>query len=209
MVEITYEVKRKRKIPKSRLLDDNETEGVTLTDRDFFKTQCHNVICDSLITELKKRKDAYLEIDNRFSFLMKNDCSESLKEDAKKFQTLYSSDIDEEFVDEAYQFFHFLSGDTSSPEEKLRIIRSQNIVHTFPNIDIALQILLTMPISNCSSERSFSVLKRIKNRLRSTVKQENLASLSLLSIESDLTSTLDFEDVINVFASKKARKRPF
>lgn len=104
-------------------------------------------------------------------------------------------------------FFIFFS-DELSPAEKLRFIRSQNIVHTFPNVDTALQLLLTLPISNCASERSFSVLKRIKNRLRSTVKQEKLAALSILSIESSITAELDFEDVINTFASKKARKKP-
>jgi len=43
-------------------------------------------------------------------------------------------------------------------------------------------------------------------RLRSTLTQEKLDNLGLLSIESDLTSTLNFDDIINDYALKKSRK---
>jgi DNA (cytosine-5)-methyltransferase 1 len=63
-----------------------------------------------------------------------------------------------------------------------------------------------MPVTNCSSERSFSSLKRIKNRLRSTLSQENIDALGILSIESDITANLNFDDVIDQFSKQKARK---
>lgn len=39
---------------------------------------------------------------------------------------------------------------------------------SFPNVVIALRILLTIPITVASGERSFSTLKLIKNYLRSS-----------------------------------------
>ncbi|CAI6348258.1 unnamed protein product [Macrosiphum euphorbiae] len=84
-----------------------------------------------------------------------------------------------------------------------------NIQQTFPNVETILRILLSIPYTNCSSERSFSVLKRIKTRLRSTLTQERLDNLGLLSIESDLTSSLNFDDIINDFALKKSKKSNF
>jgi len=70
-----------------------------------------------------------------------------------------------------------------------------------------LRIFLSIPWTNCSSdERSFFVLKRIKTRLRSTLTQERLDNLGFLSIESDLTSSINFDDNINEYALKKARK---
>ena len=39
--------------------------------------------------------------------------------------------------------------------------------------------------------------------------QERLSSLSLLSIESDLVRDMDFDDVINSFAARKAKKGEF
>ena len=59
---------------------------------------------------------------------------------------------------------------------------------------------------NCSGERSFSLLKRVKNVLRSTMSQDRLTALSLLSIESEILRSLNFEDIIHEFATAKARK---
>ena len=77
---------------------------------------------------------------------------------------------------------------------------------TFPNVFIALRIYLTMPITVASGERSFSKLKLIKTYLKSTVSQERLNSLSMLSIESEIAKAIDFENILNDFANKKARK---
>ena len=80
---------------------------------------------------------------------------------------------------------------------------------TFPNVDIVLRIYLCMMTSNCSGERSFSRLKRINNELRSTMGQDHLSILSLMSIENDILRSLDFNDFIADFAMRKVRKRVF
>lgn len=41
----------------------------------------------------------------------------------------------------------------------------------FPNIKIELQIYLSLMVTNCSGERSFSKLKRIINEIRSNMDQ--------------------------------------
>ncbi|XP_072378055.1 zinc finger MYM-type protein 1-like [Diabrotica undecimpunctata] len=51
-----------------------------------------------------------------------------------------------------------------------------------------------------------SVLSRIKNCLRFSMGQQRLSDLGLLSIESKLAKTLDFDYVIQNFADMKARK---
>lgn len=78
----------------------------------------------------------------------------------------------------------------------------------FPNIYTAYRLLLPIPIANCETERSFSVLKRIKNMYRSTMTDERLSSLSRLSIERDLLRSLDFNDIISEFAEVKSRMKP-
>ena len=77
---------------------------------------------------------------------------------------------------------------------------------TFPNVEIALRMYLVLMVTNCSSERSFSKMKLIKNRLRASMRNERLSNLALLSIESDVLRQIDFDDVINDFAALKARK---
>ena len=63
-----------------------------------------------------------------------------------------------------------------------------------------------MLVTNCSGERSFSVLSRVKNEIRTTMSDERLNALSLMAIESNLVHSLDFESVINRFASSKVRE---
>jgi hypothetical protein len=59
-----------------------------------------------------------------------------------------------------------------------------------------------MPVTNCTGEKSFSVLKRIKNRLRSSMSQEMLDALGILSNENYITANINFDEVIDAFEEK-------
>jgi hypothetical protein len=63
---------------------------------------------------------------------------------------------------------------------------------------------LTIPVINCTGERSFSVLKRNKNRLRSSLGKEMLDALGILSNKNYITASINFNEVIDAFAQKKA-----
>jgi len=52
-------------------------------------------------------------------------------------------------------------------------------------------------------------LKLIKTYLRNKLSQENLSSLSIISIEKDISESLNYDDIINQFAAKKSRKVMF
>lgn len=60
-----------------------------------------------------------------------------------------------------------------------------NLLESFPNVEVLLRIYLTLMIINCSRERSFSKLKLIKNPLRATMTQNRLNYLTLISIERE------------------------
>ena len=90
-----------------------------------------------------------------------------------------------------------------------KVIVEDNIECAFPNIEISLRIFLTLMITNCTTERSFSQMKRIKNPNRTTMRQERLESLSLLMIEADLLRQINFEYLIKAFANKKCRRKLF
>ena len=79
----------------------------------------------------------------------------------------------------------------------------------FPNTWIAYRILLTIPVTVASGERSFSKLKLIKSYLRSTMSQERLNGLAMLSIEKDMVDKLDYTSLIDAFAAKNARRVMF
>jgi len=91
----------------------------------------------------------------------------------------------------------------------LQYLLSNDLINIFPNLSISLRILLTMPVTVATGERSFSKLKIIKNYLRSTMKQERLTNLSIISIEREISKNLDITDIVNEFSIKKSRKVQF
>ena len=69
-----------------------------------------------------------------------------------------------------------------------------------------MEIALTLPLTSCSAERAFSKLKLIKSRLRSTMSQERLQSLMLMSVESDIMDGLDLEKLVQDFVDMSPRR---
>lgn len=169
------------------------------------------------MTKLNKRKSKYQELDDKFGFLYRSESNSS--ETKLKIEKCLSSYCDEievdNFFDEFIQFQAYIESIDDvyqckqNPHNQLKYLYEMNIQQTFPNVETILSIFLSIPCTNCSSERSFSVLERIKTRLRSILTEEGLDNLGLLSIESDLTSSLNFDDIINHFALKKNKKSNF
>ena len=98
-------------------------------------------------------------------------------------------------------------GDVSpqTPLELLSFIISYGD-DVFPNLRIALQILLTIAVSIASCERSFSKLKLILSYLCSSMGQDRFSNLAFLSIERESLESINFDEVIDAFASVKARR---
>lgn len=88
----------------------------------------------------------------------------------------------------------------------LKHIHQYSLKDLYPNLEVALRIFLTIPVTTASCERSFSKLKIIKNYLRSTISQNRLTRMAILSIEKDIVKTISFDDVIDQFTSIKSRK---
>ena len=80
-------------------------------------------------------------------------------------------------------------------------------MEVYPNLYIALRVVMTCLISAASAERSFS--KLIKTFYRSTSMDDRLTSLALLSIESACVRCVDYKDIIDVFTTAKGRKKIF
>ncbi|CAN6541615.1 unnamed protein product [Malus baccata var. baccata] len=89
------------------------------------------------------------------------------------------------------------------------ILNYLKMMHCFPTASIAYRILLTVTVTVASAEMSFSKLKLLKSYLRSTMLQERLNGLALISIESDFLDKIDYEDLIDDFVAKNARRAIF
>lgn len=78
--------------------------------------------------------------------------------------------------------------------------------NAFPTVKKLLQILATLPVTTCSSERSFSTLRRLKTYLRNTIGSNRLNGLALLNVHRDITVSAG--EVLDELA-KKPRRLPF
>jgi len=111
--------------------------------------------------------------------------------------------------DELKTLRNVIHDDVCALIELLRFLHLNRFQEVFPNVSIVLRIVLTIPVTVASGERSFSKLKLIKSYLRATMKQDRLNGLAMLSIEKDVASELDYSRVINKFSSLKARRVSF
>lgn len=93
--------------------------------------------------------------------------------------------------------------------EVLNFIADQRLEECYPNVVVVLIILLTLPVTVASPERSFSKLKIIKNYLRSSMCQERLSDLSIISIERNMVEKINTNEIMDNFAQQKARKVNF
>ena len=62
-----------------------------------------------------------------------------------------------------------------------------------------IKLLLVMPASNATSERSFSALRRVKTYLRTTMTQERLNNLMLLHVHQESLDKLDLPVIAEEF----------
>ena len=83
---------------------------------------------------------------------------------------------------------------------------NNDLSDAFPQFEILVRLFLTLPIGIASAERSFSVLRRLKTYMRSTMGQHRLSDMALLAIEDQTAAKLKLDDVIKQFASAKARR---
>lgn len=68
----------------------------------------------------------------------------------------------------------------------------------YPNVHKLLQILVTLPVTTATAERTFSSMRLLKNYLRSTMSQERMVGLALLYAHRDVDVSVS--EVIDRFA---------
>ncbi|VVC43969.1 HAT, C-terminal dimerisation domain [Cinara cedri] len=163
-------------------------------------------------SEIEKRCAAYINTFNKYDFLTNLILlsPEEITQKDNKLQEFYNDDLEKSFACECVNFRAYLQSINKNIDgviELLILLCDNNLDTVFPNVDIALRILLYMVITNCSAERSFSTLKRVKNYLRVSIEGDKLNLLSLLAIETELVNKMDFDAIIDdIFNPQNTQK---
>lgn len=100
-----------------------------------------------------------------------------------------------------------------TPVQLLTFLTEHDLQKTVPEATKLLKLVLTIPSTTASVERSFSALKHIKTYSRNRMEQNRLSSLALISIEKErlmkLRNTPNKEDfynkVIDIFVQRDRR----
>ena len=212
-----WEIATERRMRRKRLMpgESEPDAGPSVQDE---ASRVMKLSLDTLCQELQERSIRLQELNSKFGFLLNvqslinGDVESDLVHQCADFGVVYEGDVNgaalyQEITD-CQMLFANRQTLPSTPEELLKAT-IQYGKDVFPNLQTALQILLTMPVSVASCERSFSKLKIIKTYLRSTMAQERLGNLAILSIEKEVFNSVDFDHIIDQFAEKKSRKASF
>ncbi|KAK9740417.1 hypothetical protein RND81_03G033600 [Saponaria officinalis] len=87
------------------------------------------------------------------------------------------------------------------------ILKFLKCISYFPNVFIVYRILLTIPVTVAFVERSFSKLKLLKSYMRSKMLQDRFNGLAIIDKEDDLFEKLDYDCLIEKFASRKRTRK--
>ena len=90
---------------------------------------------------------------------------------------------------------NFLKGDQG---EYLRTL--------LPEVTKLVKLALTVPVTSCTSERSFSGLRRLKTYLRSTMGQARLNHVAILNYHKTLSRSRDLETIADQFIKRTATR---
>ena len=209
--------KKSRRTSRRRHIGEDEDDALgNCEPRDKFRIKAFIPVMDVLELNLARRASVYNDAARRFSFLTSLDATEEeICEGVNALSQTYPEDVDMNLVGELKHFHQYVrhsqrhEHDSLTHQDLYQEIFNDHVQSVFPNVEAILRMFLSMMIANCSGERSFSQLKRIKNEFRTTMTQDKLCSISLMCIESDKLRSLSFDDIISDFALAKARKKVF
>ncbi|XP_074039985.1 uncharacterized protein [Leptinotarsa decemlineata] len=196
---------------------ERRDEHEPLTDpQEKFKVEFFLPLVDTAKSAVEERFEQLNAKTSKFEFLFNLDKlpdRQTLLIKCQQLEELMSDGADQsdirgaELCDELVSIQKLLPKEgQKSPMDVLNFLSLTESTDAYVNLWIALRIISTMPMSVASSERSFSKLKLIKTYVRSTLSQKRLNSLSILSIENELSQSVDYLDIVNSFSEMKARK---
>lgn len=197
-------------IRKPRYSGRPRSDGTNIEIDMYYHNLLFQPLVQSFCHELEERFQKHRNILESFRLILShNSCTDAeLKTGIDHILCFYSEFIqvsNTQLLAEIKMWNLKLSKLDEKPSSVVEHIKCCNGVF-FPNVLKLLLILVVLPVTNCTLERSFSKLNKIKSTDRSTMTEDRLNGLVLLSIYRD--EPIDVNEVMQEMA-KSARKIKF
>ena len=177
------------------------------TPEEYYRISLYVPYMDSLINSLTARFDEQNEILVSLSSLMPREATQLSREQyaahMQKIANLYALD---NFCTQADAWYEMhVDNQDSMTKAALDLLNETDF---YPAIKQAMLIYLALPATTCAIERSFSTLRRVKTWLRSTMTDDRLSGLCMMSVhrrEVNEHKQQFMDNVIDTFGSDRRR----
>jgi hypothetical protein len=200
---------RARKVP--RRIDGNATPHTDVSTEDFYRRIFYSTI-DTALGCLSSRfqNPAFELVCSLESVVVQsiNGPSSTYSSDAWQ---LMSSHFGDDINGERLKLHLAMFGDLcrSAKPKPITIGNVNDILqclkgnepwkNMLPELACFLRLFLTIPVTSCTAERSFSALRRLKTFLRSTLTQRRLNHVALLHCHREQSEQIDLKCIYNNF----------
>ena len=209
IVELQSRPQRQRR-PPQKLIDGVtlETTGVrdTFNTSQDLKVNLFYPILDAIINELQHRFDnKNLGLMKAFQCCMPD--SEHFLDTDRMASAIELYKLNKPLLSMECKIFKHTLEDKELSSINDVLLDIAPMKEAFPELVKLLQIALTVVVSTAECERSFSCLRRTKTFLRSSMSEQRLDNLAILSIEKELACKLSLDEVVNKFAAQDKNSR--
>lgn len=213
---------RKRKTP--RRCETGNAEAYHSSSVEEYYRKIYFEVIDSAASRITDRFDqpGYATYSNLEALLLKAAHKEDFSHEINEVTSVYKDDLNTSELKTQLEIFGATfddSPDTSAstprPSKIHDVIKhlkslSTSQTHLLEQVYRVCRLLLVLPATNATSERSFSVMRRLKSYLRSTMSQPRLNHVMVLNIYKELVDELDLRAVATEFVgSNEHRLRLF
>ena len=215
-------LKRKRKAPNYSILEyiegyhtSNATAHHPETPRDHYRGVFYESI-DGLVSSVRERFDqpAFLVFEQLESLLLKVLQGQDTSKELLFVNEKYGTDIDIEQVKVELQTIKVILKDKDIIcyddliEQMQSLSREEKTL--IRNVCVICKLLAVNPGTSATAERTFSMARRVKTWMRSTMLPSRFNSVAILNFHKTNTDSLDLIKVANLFSdSNENRKRIF
>ena len=142
-------------------------------------------------------------------------CKSPCQCQAVSIESLYETEINFDSLQNQFEVFNCVTNpqrfENKQPTEFSHCLKdvqtlSKSQKTMYQDIITLIKLIMLAPASNANSERVFSSLRRIKTYLRSTMNQERLENLMVLTVHKEILDNLEIVQAAETFTKASVRR---